>query len=210
MWSVKTLKFKVVSSHAVGCRVDYRLKLLRFTLRINKFYFADDTGEGGWFVFFRLLKFILFVVDWISLNFFQFLIKYYPIMFIIIVFWLGYDRPSGLLFFVPALLISIFKPLFYLLRLFILFHSCCSHARLFGKTLVHEFLISYSHTEWCLLFSRFEILLSLAEASPIETWSYYKTLRQGHELHEALMGYCPWGWGVRPVDWIYGLWRHIP
>ena len=30
----------------------------------------------------------------------------------------------------------------------VLFQSCCSHERLFGKTLVHEFPISYSHTEW--------------------------------------------------------------
>ena len=29
----------------------------------------------------------------------------------------------------------------------VLFHSCCSHAQVFGKTLLHEFLISYSHTE---------------------------------------------------------------
>ena len=36
--------------------------------------------------------------------------------------------------------------------LFILFHSCCSHTRLFGKTLVHEFPISYSHTEWYFFF----------------------------------------------------------
>ena len=33
-------------------------------------------------------------------------------MFIIIVFWLGCDRPTGLLLFVPALLISILTPLF--------------------------------------------------------------------------------------------------
>ena len=33
-------------------------------------------------------------------------------MYINIVFWLGSDRPSGLLSFVPALLISIFTPLF--------------------------------------------------------------------------------------------------
>ena len=36
---------------------------------------------------------------------------------------------------------------------FILFHSCSSHDRVFAKTLLHEFLISYSHTEWYLLFS---------------------------------------------------------
>ena len=50
-----------------------------------------------------------------QLNFiilFPFLIKYYHILFISIVFWLGCDRPSGLLLFVPALLLSILTPLF--------------------------------------------------------------------------------------------------
>ena len=28
-------------------------------------------------------------------------------------------------------------------------------------------------------------------------------------MHEALRGNCPWGWGVRSVNWIYRLWRHI-
>ena len=32
---------------------------------------------------------------------------------------------------------------------FVLFHSCCSRAWMFGKTLVHEFHISYRNTEWC-------------------------------------------------------------
>ena len=36
---------------------------------------------------------------------------------------------------------------------FVLFHSCCSHARVFAKTLVHELLISYGHNEWCFIFS---------------------------------------------------------
>ena len=36
----------------------------------------------------------------------------------------------------------------------LLFLYCWSHARVFGKTLVHEFLISYSHIELSLLFSR--------------------------------------------------------
>ena len=50
-----------------------------------------------------------------QLNFiviFLFLIKYYYILFIIIVFWLGCDRPSGLLFFVNTLLLSTLPPLF--------------------------------------------------------------------------------------------------
>ena len=38
--------------------------------------------------------------------------KFYQIMFIIIVFRLGCDRPSGLLLFVPAVLFSILAPLF--------------------------------------------------------------------------------------------------
>ena len=29
----------------------------------------------------------------------------------------------------------------------VFFHSCCFHAQVFGKTLLHEFLISYSHTK---------------------------------------------------------------
>ena len=69
-------------------------------------------GEGGWFVIFRIFKFILFVVNWISLNFFHFFIKYYHILFIILVFRLGCDRPSGLLLFIPALLLSMLMPLF--------------------------------------------------------------------------------------------------
>ena len=34
----------------------------------------------------------------------------------------------------------------------VLLHSCCSHAPMFGKTLVHEFLIYYSQSEWYMLF----------------------------------------------------------
>ena len=71
-------------------------------------------------------------------------------MFIIIVFSLGCDRPSGLLFFVPALLLSMLMPLFLpssSVSLYVLFRSCCSHARVFGKILVHEFPMSYSHSE---------------------------------------------------------------
>ena len=68
-------------------------------------------------------------------------------MFIIIVFWLCDDRPSGLFFFVPAFLLSLF------VCFVILFNSCCSHARVFAKTLVHEFPISFSRTKWYLIFS---------------------------------------------------------
>ena len=105
--------------------------------------------EGGWFVIFRLFKSNLFFVNWISLLFFPFLLKFYQIRFIIIVFRLGCDRPSGLLLFVPAVLFSILTPLFCpSSSVSVLFHSCCSHAWLFGKTLFHEFPVSNSHTEW--------------------------------------------------------------
>ena len=53
--------------------------------------------------FFRQLKFIVLI---------PFFIKYYHIFVIIIVFWLGCDRPSGLLLFVPPVLFSILTPLF--------------------------------------------------------------------------------------------------
>ena len=77
--------------------------------------------------------------------------KNYNILFnIIIIFWFGCDRPSGLLFF-RACLVSFYTHtslLTFFVCFCISFRSCCSHALVFGKTLVHEFPISYSHTEW--------------------------------------------------------------
>ena len=40
----------------------------------------------------------------------------------------------------------------FTLFVYSLFHSCCFHARVFRKTLLYEFHISYSHTEWYLFF----------------------------------------------------------
>ena len=83
------------------------------------------------------------------------ILPYLNFMFIIIIlFW------SGLRFFVPALLLSILMPLFlpFSVCIFVLFRSCCSHARVFGKALVHEFPMSSRHTEWYLPFSRGEIV----------------------------------------------------
>ena len=69
------------------------------------------SGEGGWFLIFWLLfDYWLLLIEFHCT--FPFLIKFYQIMFIIIVFWLGCDRPSGLLLFVPAVLFSILTPLF--------------------------------------------------------------------------------------------------
>ena len=70
-------------------------------------------------------------------------------MFIIIVFGLGCDRPSGLLFFRARFTsFHTHASLAFFVRYVILFNFCCSHARVFGKTLVHKFPMSYSHTEW--------------------------------------------------------------
>ena len=102
--------------------------------------FTDaPSGEVDDFFIFRLLKFICYC--WLNFSiFFLFLIKYFHIMFIIIVFWVGCDRPSRLLFFVPDFLLTFF------VCFFILFPSCCSHAWVFGKILMQEFPISYCHT----------------------------------------------------------------
>ena len=74
-------------------------------------------------------------------------------MFIIIVFCLGSDRPSGHLFLSCPLYFFQYSSVSYYLLL--LFHNLISFL-LFPftsvwETLVHEFLISYSHNEWYLL-----------------------------------------------------------
>ena len=86
---------------------------------------------------------------WISVEFhcyFPLFIKYCHILFIIIVFWLGCDSPSELLFFRArfASFHTHASLLVFFVCFFILFHSCCSHARVFGKTLVHEFPVIIS------------------------------------------------------------------
>ena len=47
----------------------------------------------------------------------------------------------------------------FFLCFIVLFQSCCSHAQVFGKTLLHEFPILNSHTEWNLLSSGTNTLL---------------------------------------------------
>ena len=71
----------------------------------------------------------------------------------IIVFWFGSDRLAAILFFVPLYFFPYGSLLTFIVCFLILFHSYYSRARVFGKTLVREFPISYSHTEWYLLFS---------------------------------------------------------
>ena len=76
-------------------------------------------------------------------------------MFIIIVFWLGYDGPAGLLFFVPALLLSILTPLVLpsssvSLSYFVLAVLMCE---CLGKHSWMSCPISYSHADWYLFFA---------------------------------------------------------
>ena len=59
----------------------------------------------------------------------------------------GIAGPLGLLSFVPTFLLYIFTLLLAFICLFVFFHSCCCHAQVFLKTLVHELHISSSHTE---------------------------------------------------------------
>ena len=71
-------------------------------------------------------------------------------------------------FFVPTVLLSTLIPFFL----------PSSHAQVFGRTIVHEFLFSYSHTEWNLLFLKQTPLLHEAtwdkpDAS-IKTWDKKK------------------------------------
>ena len=73
-------------------------------------------------------------------------------MFINIAFWLGSDRPSSL--FLRARFTSFRNHSFFLIIffcLFVLFRFCYSHAWVFGKTLMYEFLISHFQTEWYFL-----------------------------------------------------------
>ena len=63
------------------------------------------------------------------------------------------------LYFFPYINLSLFT--FFFLCFFVVFHSCCSHSQVYGKTLVHEFPISSSHTEWNFLLSLNEIILAM-------------------------------------------------
>ena len=43
----------------------------------------------------------------------------------------------------------------------VLFHSCFSHLRVFGKTLVHEFYMFFSLTEWCIFSESWKISIMI-------------------------------------------------
>ena len=58
---------------------------------------------GGWMIFhFSIVHFHFIFCWWNFIVLFPYRIKYYYILFITVVFWLGIDRPSGLLLFVSS------------------------------------------------------------------------------------------------------------
>ena len=79
-------------------------------------------------------------------------------MFTIVVFWLG-DMPSALIFFEPASLLSIYPRLSsYLLLLFLYLILFLLFPFTSVRENMHEFPISYSHTEWYPSFSRDDMI----------------------------------------------------
>ena len=65
-----------------------------------------------------------------------------------------------------------------------------------------HFLSHQMHPEWRI--DKVVALHAVVERSiPTEVAPIYT-------MHEALREYCPWGWGVRPVNWIYRLWCLCP
>ena len=62
-------------------------------------------------------------------------------------------RPSGLPFFFGARFsFHTHSSLLTFFCYFVLFDSCCSYARVFGKTLTQELIIFYCLTEWYLVY----------------------------------------------------------
>ena len=103
-------------------------------------------------IFFYLLKSIFFLIEFHCI--FSISYRNITILCLLLLHFVGCNRPSGLLF---CARFTSFHTHTSLLTFFvcfcILFHSCCSHAHVFMKTLVHEFPISYSHIECYLFFS---------------------------------------------------------
>ena len=136
--------------------------------------------------FFDCLSPFCFFLNWISLYLFIFFIKYYYIMFIIIVFWLGSGRRLrfGTSFsFVFPLLLSILTPLF----LSSLFHYLISFL-LFpytsvGKTLCMSsiFPTALSHTYWIVVWY---LLLSDSAALSDKSRYHFQVWKKYSYLHD--------------------------
>ena len=119
-------------------------------------------------------------------------------MFIIIVFWLGCDRPSGLFFCArfasfhthTSLLSSSVSLSYFMLAVTM---------REFGKTLVHEFPISYNHPEWYFIFSLFCV-----RETNMSSGQYYRhcswSARSNHLIKKSWT-HTPWPICKPPVSW---------
>ena len=120
-------------------------------IRYYVYYYC--TEEGGWLSFFDYLSpFCFLLIEFhytfsISYKIFPHYVYYYSVL---IMMWYSvgtsFVRACFASFHSHSSLLTIF------VCLIVLFRSCCSRAWVFGKTLVHEFPMSYSHTEWYLLF----------------------------------------------------------
>ena len=101
----------------------------------------------------------------ISQAFWTFIFAYFTLFHIFLIACRPLlTRPSGLLLLLPAVLPIV--TLFSFLCDCVLFYSLCSNLR---KTHLHEFHISYIHTECYSLFQRNEMNMASAEVSPVKT-----------------------------------------
>ena len=125
-------------------------------LRSRQLKMAPSSEEGWMISHFSIVQVHLFFVNCISIfdKLFPFLIKYYHIMFINL-FSLGSDRLSRLLFPYPLYFFpfSLFSSSLLILFLCLISFLLFPWADVW-KTLVHEYNISYTHTDWYLPFSR--------------------------------------------------------
>ena len=80
-------------------------------------------------------------------------------------------RPLKLFYLVPTLLLLIFSFLLaFFVSFYVLFHTCCSHSQVFGKTLVHEFTFSKAILNSTLFsFSRGRIFFYFVSAINLNT-----------------------------------------
>ena len=100
----------------------------------------------------------------------------------------------------PAFLLSRLAPLFLHSSPVSLFYSCCSHSRVFGNELEHEFFVSISHTERYWLFSQAEIVLAVAESLAYEKLT--KLTNLSNFIVAMLSHTCASVWGKLQHSWM--------
>ena len=129
------------------------IKIYEYVLK----YMSYLSMEDGWFVEFKSIFFG-------KLNFvvlFPFLIKYYYILFIILAFWLGCDRPSGFRLFLPLCFFPYSRLSSYHLRLCVL---AVPMRECFGKYSCMSSPCPIAILNGTLIFSRGEIVCNLGRS----------------------------------------------